>query len=135
MKTAMDTVTKTVTNTVMDCAEIVLRVRRADGRWSARTVWVVVLDGEAYVRSAFGQRSAWYRRVLRHADTEVEVEAAGVRLPVTLLSVNAPELVRRVSTAYRAKYGLHWPGPAESMTGPEAAATTLRLRPDPNDRP
>ncbi|MFJ3306898.1 DUF2255 family protein [Streptomyces sp. NPDC086549] len=112
-------------STVMDSAEIVLWVRHADGRWSARTVWVVVLDGEAYVRSAFGRRSAWYRRVLRHADTEAEV--AGVRLSVTLRPVDAPELVRRVSGAYRAKYGLSWPGPVESMNGDEAAATTMRL--------
>lgn len=112
-------------STVMDRAEIALWVRHANGRWSARTVWVVLLDGEAYVRSAFGRRSAWYRRVLRHADTEVE--AAGVRLSVTLRPVDDPELVQRVSGAYRAKYGLSWPGPVESMNGHEAAATTLRL--------
>ena len=112
-------------NTFMDHAEIVVRVRRADGRWSARPVWVVVLGGEAFVRSAFGQRSAWYRRVLRHADTEVEV--AGAQLSVTLQAVDDPATVRRVSRAYRAKYGLDWPGPVESMNGPEAAATTMRL--------
>ncbi|MEU2718214.1 DUF2255 family protein [Streptomyces sp. NPDC007205] len=112
-------------NASMDRAEIVLWVRHADGRWSARTVWVVVLDGEAYVRSAFGRRSAWYRRVLGHADTEVKV--AGDRLSVTLQPVDDPELVQRVSGAYRAKYGLNWPGPVESMNGPEAAATTMRL--------
>ncbi|WP_316758219.1 DUF2255 family protein [Streptomyces herbicida] len=112
-------------STDMDRAEIVLWVLHADGRWSARTVWVVVLDGEAYVRSAFGRRSAWYRRVLGHADTEVEV--AGVRLSVALRPVDDPEQVQRVSDAYRAKYGLSWPGPVESMSGPEAAATTMRL--------
>ncbi|WP_303331538.1 DUF2255 family protein [Streptomyces sp. NA02950] len=109
----------------MDRSEIVLWVRHANGRWSARTVWVVVLDGEAYVRSAFGRRSAWNRRALRHADTEVEV--AGVRLSVILQPVDDPEFVQRVSGAYRAKYGLSWPGPVESMNGHEAAATTMRL--------
>ncbi|MCX4820210.1 DUF2255 family protein [Streptomyces sp. NBC_01142] len=112
-------------NTFQDRAEIVMWVRRADGRWSARPVWVVVLGGEAYVRSAFGQRSAWYRRVLQHADTQVEL--AGVRLSVTLRPVDDPELVQRVSGAYRAKYGLNWPGPVESMNGHEAAASTMRL--------
>ncbi|MFJ6946693.1 DUF2255 family protein [Streptomyces wuyuanensis] len=100
-------------------------VRHADGRWSARTVWVVVLGGEAYVRSAFGRRSAWYRRLRRGA--EVEVEVAGVRLSARLRPVEVPELVRRVSDAYRVKYGLNWPGPVESMNAPEAAATTMRL--------
>ncbi|MCW7940510.1 hypothetical protein AAW14_00040 [Streptomyces hygroscopicus] len=112
-------------STYMDRPEIVLWVRHADGRWSPRTVWVVVLSGEAYVRSAFGRRSAWYRRVLRHVDTEVEV--AGVRLSVTLRPVDDPEIVQRVSGAYRAKYGLSWPGPVESMNRPESAATTMRL--------
>ena len=112
-------------NTVMDRAEIVLWVRHANGWWSTRAVWVVVLDGEAYVRSAFGRRSAWYRRVLRHADTEVEV--AGVRLSVTLQPVDDPALVQRVSDGYRAKYGPSWPGPVESMNRHEAAATTMRL--------
>lgn len=114
-------------NTVMDAAEIVLRVRHAGGRWSARTVWVVVVDGEAYVRAAFGRRSAWYRRVLRDADPHVEVEVAGVRQAVVLHPVGDPGLVLRVSGAYRAKYGLRWPGPVESMNEPEAAATTMRL--------
>ncbi|WP_432199069.1 DUF2255 family protein [Streptomyces sp. bgisy027] len=112
-------------DTVMDRSEIVLWVQDADDRWSARTVWVVVLDGEAYVRSAFGRRSGWYRRVLRHADTQVEV--AGARLSVVLQPVEDPELVQRVSGAYRAKYGLSWPGPVESINGQEAAATTMRL--------
>ncbi|WP_435060264.1 DUF2255 family protein [Streptomyces sp. bgisy060] len=109
----------------MDSTEIVLRVRGREGRWSARAVWVVVLDGEAYVRSAFGRRSAWYRRILQHADTEVEV--AGARMSVVLQQVGDPELVQRVSGAYRAKYGLSWPGPVESLSGLESAATTMRL--------
>ncbi|MEU6706122.1 DUF2255 family protein [Streptomyces wuyuanensis] len=112
-------------DTVMDRTEIVLWVRHADGRWSARTVWVVVLDGEAYVRSAFGRRSAWYRRARRGA--EVEVEVAGVRLSARLRPVENPALVLRVSDAYRVKYGLNWPGPVESMNAPEAAAATMRL--------
>ncbi|MER6218858.1 MULTISPECIES: DUF2255 family protein [unclassified Streptomyces] len=109
-----------------DRTEIVLWVRDGGGRWSGRTVWVVVVDGEAYVRSAFGRRSAWYRRVLRRADSEVEV-AAGVRRGVVLRPVAEPALVERVSAAYRAKYGLRWPGPVESMNGKEAAAATLWL--------
>lgn len=110
----------------LDRMEIVLWVRDGSRRWSRRTVWVVVLDGEAYIRSAFGRRGAWYRRVLLRADTEVE-SVAGVRLAVVLRPVADPTLVERVSAAYQAKYGLHWPGPVESMNGQEAAATTLWL--------
>ncbi|MGR6921875.1 DUF2255 family protein [[Actinomadura] parvosata] len=108
-----------------EAEEIVMRVRHADGRWPARPIWVVVIDGAAYVRSAFGRRSGWYRRVLAGARTEIELD--GVALPVRLTPVDEPGLVERVSGAYRAKYGLSWPGPVQTITGPEAAATTLRL--------
>ncbi|MYS11760.1 DUF2255 family protein [Streptomyces sp. SID6041] len=120
----------------VDGTAIVLWVRDGNGRWSGRTVWTVVVDGEAYIRSAFGRRSAWYRRVLRqtgaHADAyaEAEVEpeaAAGQRRRVLLRPAADPVLVARVSDAYRAAYGLHWPGPVASMNADEAAATTLRL--------
>ncbi|MEU9715058.1 DUF2255 family protein [Streptomyces sp. NPDC047976] len=112
-------------DTFEDPVEIVLWTRHEDGRWSARPLWMVLVDGRAYVRSAFGRRSAWYRRVLGRAD--VRIETASGRLPVALRPVGDSGLVRRVSEAYRAKYGLCWPGPVASVNGPEAAATTLCL--------
>lgn len=102
-----------------------MRVRHADGRWSARPIWVVVMDGVAFVRSAFGHRSGWYRRVLAGAATEIELD--GTTVPVRLAPVDEPALVERVSRAYRAKYGLSWPGPVLTITGPEARCTTMRL--------
>ncbi|MFH0518471.1 hypothetical protein ACHBTE_14990 [Streptomyces sp. M41] len=53
--------------------------------------------------------------------------ATGVRPAVALEPVADAGLVERACGAYRAKYGLRWPGPVESMNGPEAAATTMRL--------
>lgn len=108
-----------------DHTEIVLWTRHTDGRWSGRTVWMVLVDGRAYVRSAFGRRGSWYLRVLRRADAGVE--AGGALLSVTLRPVSDPGLLWRISDAYRAKYGLSWPGPAESMTRPDACAATLCL--------
>lgn len=108
-----------------EAEEIVMRVRHADGRWSARPIWVVVIDGVAFVRSAFGHRSGWYRKVLAGAETEVVLDGAAV--PVRLAPVDGPALVHRVSAAYRAKYGLSWPGPVQTITAGEAAATTMRL--------
>ncbi|MEW9552382.1 DUF2255 family protein [Nonomuraea sp. NPDC050783] len=108
-----------------EAEEIVMCVRHVDGRWSARPIWVVVIDGAAYVRSAFGLRSGWCRRALAGAETAVELD--GVTVPVRLTPVDEPALVERVSGAYRAKYGLSWPGPVLTITGPEAAGTTMRL--------
>ncbi|MFF3215823.1 DUF2255 family protein [Streptomyces sp. NPDC002886] len=112
-------------NTLMDHTEIILWTRHPDGRWSARPLWMVLVDDQAYVRSAFGRRSAWYRQVLGQADAQIEV--AGARLPLALRPVTDPGLVQRVSDAYRAKYGLSWPGPVESINTSEAATTTMRL--------
>ncbi|MEU7898254.1 DUF2255 family protein [Nonomuraea sp. NPDC049152] len=113
-------------NTFADLAEILMRVRHADGSWSARPIWVVVVDDEAYVRSAFGPRGSWYRRVRAGAVTEIA--AAGLILSVRLEPVEDPALVQRVSDGYRVKYALGWPGPAETMAGSEPAGTTMRLR-------
>jgi hypothetical protein len=106
-------------------AEIVLRVRRADGSWSVRSIWVVVVDQDVYVRSAFGRRGAWYRAV--RAGAPAEIETARAILPVRLEPVHDPAVHRRVSDGYRVKYGLSWPGPVETMLTDEACATTMRL--------
>ena len=93
--------------------------------WTSRRVWVVAVAGRAYVRSAFGSRAAWYRRVL--LDPRVRVIAGDLTLDVELLPVRDELTVAEVSLAYWQKYGPAWPGPTATMTGPEAAGTTMRL--------
>jgi hypothetical protein len=84
-------------------------------------IWAVVVDGDAYVRSYHGDSGAWYRRALREGRLEVDGIEAGVE------PERDPELNRRISEAYHAKYGERSPGPTEAMVTPEVAATTLRL--------
>jgi hypothetical protein len=105
--------------------EIRLRTRSSNGSSSSRPIWIVVVAGQAYIRSAFGTRSAWYRRVRAggHADIEVGDET----LPVRLEPVDDEALNARISDAYCAKYSPSWPGPAETLIGNEARATTLHL--------
>jgi antibiotic biosynthesis monooxygenase (ABM) superfamily enzyme len=109
--------------------ELLIRTRRRDGSWAAQPVWVVTVDGEPYIRSAFGTRGLWYRRVRK--DAEVRVEADGETLPVRLVPADDRDLNRRISDAYRAKYGPVWPGPVGNVVGADACATTLRVVPDP----
>jgi hypothetical protein len=85
----------------------------------------VVVAGEPYIRSAFGTRSSWYRRV--RADGHAEVEVGDETLRVTLEPVDDEALNGRVSDAYVAKYSPSWPGPTETLIGEEARATTMRL--------
>jgi hypothetical protein len=84
-----------------------------------------VVAGEPYIRSAFGMRSAWYRRV--RADGHADIEVGDGTLQVRLEPVDDEVLNGRISDAYRAKYSPSWPGPTETLIGKEARATTMRL--------
>jgi hypothetical protein len=105
--------------------EIDARTPRGDGSTSSRPVWVVVVGGEAYVRSYRGQRGAWYRRA--RADGRMAIATDGAEVAVAVEPVSDDEVNRRVSDAYRAKYGTRSPGPTETMVNAEVSATTLRL--------
>jgi hypothetical protein len=105
--------------------EIALRTRSGNGSWSSRRIWIVVVGGAPYIRSAFGTRSAWYRRV--RAGGHAYIEAGDETLRVGLEPVDDEALNGRVSAAYRAKYAPTWPGPTETLIGTEARATTMRV--------
>jgi hypothetical protein len=107
--------------------EVRLQTSREDGSRSSRPIWVVVVAGAPYIRSAFGTRSAWYRHV--RADGRAAIEVSDETLEVALEPIDDEPLNRRISDTYRAKYGPSWPGPTETLTGEAAAATTLRLIP------
>ena len=104
--------------------EVTLLTRRGEA-WTGRRVWVVAVEGQAYVRSASGARGAWYRRAL--TDPRVQVVCGDLALDVLLQPVPDPLEVAEVSLAYWRVYGPAWPGPTALMTSPEAAGTTSRL--------
>jgi hypothetical protein len=105
--------------------EVEARTPRQDGSISSRPIWVVVVDGEPYVRSYRADRGAWYRRARRDGRLGLAVEDA--ELDLAAEPVDDEDVNRRVSQAYRAKYGARSPGPTETMVGPEVTVTTLRL--------
>lgn len=105
--------------------EIEMHTPRRDGSTSSRPIWVVVVDGEAYVRSVRGEHGDWYRRAAR--DGRATIDSSGSSVPVTLEPVTDPELNQRISRAYRAKYEAGSPGPTAAMVTDEVAGTTLRL--------
>ena len=98
---------------------------RSDGSTSSRPIWVVVVDGDAYVRSYRGPRGAWYRRA--QEDGRLTVVSDGVEIDAAAEPALDDDVNRRVSEAYRAKYGARSPGSTESMVEPEISQTTLRL--------
>jgi hypothetical protein len=88
-------------------------------------IWVVVVDGDAYVRSYRAERGAWYRRAL--ADGRLTIVADGRELDFGVEPVAGEEINGRVSDAFQAKYGKRSPRSTEAMVSPEVVRTTLRL--------
>ena len=111
--------------TLDESIEVEMLTPRRDGSISRRPIWVVVVDGDAYVRSYRGPRSAWYRRAVADGGAAIGVDDRTVEVAVQ--PVADEDLNREVSEAYRAKYGASSPGPTESMVTPEVIGTTLRL--------
>jgi hypothetical protein len=105
--------------------EVEARTPRRDGSTSSRPIWVVVADGDAYVRSYRGARGAWYRRA--KADGALTLAVDGDEVHATVEPIDDEEVNRRVSEAFRDKYGARSPGPTETMVNDEVSATTLRL--------
>jgi hypothetical protein len=108
-----------------ESGEIEIQTPRRDGSTSTRPIWVVVADGDAYVRSYLGERGAWYRRAL--ADGAATIGVGDRAIEVGVEPAQDEDVNERVSEAFRAKYGERSPGPTDTMVGPEVARTTLRL--------
>lgn len=89
-------------------------------------IWIVVDNGEVFVRSVNGARGRWYREAL--ATPEVTIDDAGRRLVARAVSVNDPDSIRRVDAALKHKYRNSASG-LPPMLMPEATVANLRLDP------
>jgi hypothetical protein len=113
-----------------EAEEVEMLVPGEDGSMTSRPIWIVVVDGVPYVRSYTGRRGKWWRRVRR--DREGVLRLGRTRVPFVATPLKNRELEgelnRRVSKAYREKYGA-WPRYVRTMVSKEVAGTTLRLEP------
>jgi len=101
-------------------------LRRDGSLSSSRIIWMVVVDGEFYVRSVRGPDAAWFRSTqVRH---QGRIEAGGVTRDVSYERVD-PELDDRIDAAYRRKYSRYATSIVDSTTSRQARSTTLRLIP------
>lgn len=107
--------------------ELQIASLRRDGSLSSwRTIWVVRLGDDIFVRSVNGPTSAWFRGT--RVRQEGRIQAGGVERDVTFVDAEAG-VDDRVDAAYRAKYGHYAANIIASITSPEASATTMRLVP------
>jgi hypothetical protein len=88
-------------------------------------IWVVVVDGDAYIRSVRGARGAWFRELTQQGAAALRV--AGRVVPVGAEAATDDATVEAVSAALIAKYGTG--ASTVSMLQAETLPTTIRLRP------
>jgi hypothetical protein len=100
---------------------------RADGTLgSPRTIWVVRVDDDLFVRSVNGRTSDWFRGTQRRH--EGLIRAGGVQKDVTFEDAEA-DLEGRIDDTYRDKYRRYAESIVDSTLTPEARSATLKLVP------
>jgi hypothetical protein len=100
--------------------------RRPDGSLRKLVIiWAVVVDQDVYVRSVRGADGAWYRGAQQQH--QGRIESGGVEADVRFVDVPAEDPVQdRIDAAYAAKYPRSRSS-VDSITTPEARATTMRV--------
>ena len=88
-------------------------------------IWVVVADGEVFVRSFRGAKGRWYRDLAAGGPATLEV--GGRPLEVQAIPANDPASIDRASREFLRKYSAS--SYAKAMVQPELLPTTLRLEP------
>lgn len=115
---------------VGDAQELHVATRRTDGTLRPYvTIWVVRTGDQIYVRSAHGTENPWYRRAL--ATGIGRIRAGGVEIDVALTSADDADQAA-IDSAYHAKYDRYGATIVNTVVGPSAARTTLRLTPQPD---
>lgn len=90
-------------------------------------IWVVVVEGKAFVRSVRGSKGRWYREISSNPEGALHVR--GNRIPVHAAHATDGPTVDAVSDAIRSKYEQDSPGPTAAMVRPDVLPTTLKLSP------
>jgi hypothetical protein len=106
-------------------AEGDVETRAADGTIHRTIVWIVVDDGEVFLRSYRGEGARWYREAL--ANPDVALHVAGRRVPARAVAAADAASIARTSSGLARKYAGDPSTPA--MLRDEILATTLRLDP------
>ncbi len=103
--------------------------RRDDTLNNPRTIWVVRVDNDLYVRSVNGRTSAWFRGT--RTRQEGRIWAGGVEKDVVFVEETDLGINDRIDAVYRSKYRRHSATYVDPMVAPAARATTLKLVPQP----
>lgn len=115
-------------NRIGTAEELEIASCRQDGSLrKPRTIWVVRVGEDLYVRSVNGRGSAWFRGVQTRYDGHIR--AGGVGKDVAFVEVSEPDLQEQIDAAYRTKYHRYAAAIINSIISPEARSATLKLVP------
>ncbi len=107
--------------------ELEIASLRSDGTLGGRrTIWVVRVDDDLYVRSVNGRTSDWFRGTQRRH--EGRILAGGVETDVRFVEADA-DLEARIDHAYREKYRRYAKSIVESTLTAQARSAALKLVP------
>ena len=109
--------------------ELEIASLRDDGTLrKSRTIWVVRVGDDLYVRSVNGRGSDWFRGTqTRH---EGHIQAGGVHKDVTFVEVDADhDINNQIDAAYRTKYHRYAANIINSTLSPKARSATIKLMP------
>ena len=107
--------------------ELEIASARRDGTLGKpRTIWVVRVGDDLYVRSMYGRNGGWFPATqVRHAG---HIQAGGVGRDVTFADAD-PDLSDAIDAAYRDKYRRYGERIIGGVVNPEARAATIKLVP------
>jgi len=107
--------------------ELEIASLRSDGTLgSPRTIWVVRLGDDLYVRSVNGRTSDWFRGTQRRR--EGRIRAGGVEKDVTFVEAHG-DVEGRIDDAYREKYRRYAKNIVDSTLTSDARSATIKLVP------
>jgi hypothetical protein len=105
--------------------ELELASARRDGTLGRpRTIWVVRVGNDLYVRSMYGRDGGWFPAT--QARRQGHIRAGGVDKDVTFADAD-PDLNDQIDAAYRDKYRRYGPSIIGGVVNPEARAATIKL--------
>lgn len=125
----MTTWTKDELNRVGTAEELEIASLRQDRTLrKPRTIWVVRVGDNLYVRSVNGRGSDWFRGVqTRH---EGHIQAGGIEKDVAFEEVDADDKINdQIDAAYRTKYRRYAENIIDSTLTPKAHSATIKLIP------
>ena len=105
--------------------EVRIETSKVGGPAHRTIIWVVVDDGDVFVRSAYGPDARWYREAT--SNPEVTLFVAGRAFKAHVTQLTDPDEIARMSAGLERKYA---GDPAvRGMNRPELLPLTLRLDP------